>query len=246
LPKLLKNKKKKKKNELSLITKKEEYKMSKKLIFVCLAVLAIAPYALADNPPVLVGSFEGVNDGWHDHVATANNGWVPVYVDDPTINPSLYQFSDAWATNGDYSLETTVTAWGFYMRREIRDVYWEHSKIEFDVYATDNGGGWAQIERIVEQFSDSPHVNGGWTDLPGSHWDLAFGQTTHIVYDYSAYKGGEYGTEAATYGNFIFGLNSSGAGVNIFLDNIQFTGIPEPATISLLGLGGLALLRRKK
>jgi len=32
----------------------------------------------------------------------------------------------------------------------------------------------------------------------------------------------------------------------LYIDNIMFTGVPEPATIGLLGLGGLALLRRKR
>ena len=213
----------------------------KKLI-VCLAILVFVGYAQAAD---LVGSFEGeAHEGWHDHVATANNNWTPVYVDDPIVNPSLYEFSYDWSTDGDVSLKTNVTAWGFYMRREIRDVYWQNDTISFDVYAIDNGGGWAQIERIAQQFQDSTYPNGGWFDLPGTNYNLTFGQTTHIEYNYGAYKGGAYGTEAATYGNFIFGLNSSGTGVSIFLDNIMFT--PEPATISLLGLGGLALLRRKK
>jgi hypothetical protein len=224
----------------------EEGGVQMKKLIVCLALLAFAGSALAEDP-VVIGSWEDeTNEGWHDHVATANNDWVPVYVDDPAINPSLYEFSYDWSTDGDISLKTNVTAWGFYMRRDIRDVYWEHDTIEFDVFAVDNGGGWAQIERIAEQFSDSPHENGGWTDLPDSQWNLTFGETTHIAYNYAAYKGGEYGTEAATYGNFIFGLNSSDGGVSIFLDNIKFTGIPEPATIGLLGLGGLALLRRKR
>jgi hypothetical protein len=203
----------------------------------------------AQAADVLVGSFENQNDGWHDHVATANNNWTPVYVDDPLINPSQYQFSDAWSTDGDYSLEATVAGWGFTIRREIRDVYWDHSKIEFDVYATSNGATWAQIERITEQFSDSTYPNGGMFDMPNTNFGLTFGVAQHVVYDYSAYKGGAYGTQAATYGNFIFAYNcgaGTDGGANIFIDNIKFTGVPEPATMSLLGLGGLALLRRKR
>lgn len=33
---------------------------------------------------------------------------------------------------------------------------------------------------------------------------------------------------------------------NYYLDNAQLTGVPEPTTIALLGLGSLALLRRKR
>ena len=181
--------------------------------------------------------------------ATAATGWTAItYVDDPMVMPSRYEYSYDWSTDGYVSLKATITAWGFYIRRDIRDVYWEHDTIEFDAYAIDNGGGWAQIERITEQFSDADASipNGGMFDMPGTNWDLTFGETTHIAYNYSAYKGGIYGSEAATYGNFIFAFNTGGDGVSIFLDNIKFTGVPEPATIGLLGLGGLALLRRKR
>lgn len=38
--------------------------------------------------------------------------------------------------------------------------------------------------------------------------------------------------------------NNSGS-ENIFIDNVAFTGVPEPASLALLAMGGLALIRRR-
>jgi hypothetical protein len=86
---------------------------------------------------------------------------------------------------------------------------------------------------------DLPIVNPG---TPGTDY------TGTWIWNYSAIlPGGSYtGNHVAatdTWANFVFALNSNAAGT-YYLDNARL--IPEPATIALLSLGGLVLLRRKR
>lgn len=57
----------------------------------------------------------------------------------------------------------------------------------------------------------------------------------------------DYDTEGFT-GNLLtltVAIDNDSGSENFFIDNVAFTGVPEPASLALLGLGGLTLLRRR-
>jgi len=214
----------------------------KKLI-VCLAILAVTGFAQA-APDKLIGSWESeTNEGWADHPLSAATGWTAtVYVDDPLCMTSIYEYSYDWSSDGWVSLKASVSGWNWFERVDFHADYFTYNTIEFDVYAVLQDESTATYAQ-VEQIAFSTETNGWFNPGEATGFGLTFDSTTHCVLDYSAYKTSDYASATDTYGSMIFALNAD-APVYIYLDNVMLT--PEPATIGLLGLGGLALLRRKR
>jgi hypothetical protein len=73
--------------------------------------------------------------------------------------------------------------------------------------------------------------------------------TTTVSVDYSKYASMDMSqVGASTWGTISVYFNTSGTYVaqDFYFDNLRASSVPEPTVLSLLGLGGLALLRPRR
>jgi len=223
----------------------EDYGMSKKLISLCIVLALVGTsYGVAR-----IGNWENNANGWIDWGNLKNIG-------DPCNMPTQhapgkagYQYATIGATVGSNSIKVTQTGWGQSLSIKLQNVGMvdqflanDHLVIDYTV-AAGTQGGWNEIYRVS---LNAPGY--GFHDLQTGtvfHYDFWAGsaqRTNTVVIDYSAALPSI--TLPPGYVEFIFALNSGGGQPDFYFDNAMLA--PEPATIALLGLGGLLLRRRKR
>jgi len=244
--------------------------MCKKLV-VALMLLGVASYASAympnqvvthdDTDSILLSSFEGGMDGWF--VYTANGG-----VGTATTGGSY------GATEGFYSLKlsTPNSWWDEALALDIasidggKDAFFGNNTLSMDVSWkssewVDASTGWNYGPTIGLIVNPDKAWNNGqnplnWWKGPDESvpaYSSGADGTVTLSWNYDSITGGSIdSTSTKILFDLVVVYSQFVEPTALYIDNVQLSGTgyvektPEPTTIALLGLGSLALLRRKK
>lgn len=198
-------------------------------------------------PALVIGSWESMpnsGDGWID--------WSQGQVAIETL-PAKYSAGTVGVTLGSQSLRVDQSGWAQSLAIKLdasqRAVFMNSSTFSIDVSVRANDGtiegGYSQIYMVYMNAEGA-----GWQSVTGTTplnfywWPGSPQRTQTLSVDYSAFR--SQVSPNPGWVEIILALNTGGgAPTDMYFDNAQLTGVPEPATLALLGAGALLSLRKR-
>lgn len=208
-----------------------------KLVRSGMCVCAMGAFLLTSTD--VVASFVG-NPGFED----------PVTSDGPPFVGSWEAFSGG---EGSASFNSTVNprSGDQHLELQITETLNTFAGVFQDVDGLTSGEilTWAGYSMDVGVDSGGSEIRIEWRDSVG---DVEIARTPNFVPElsdvYTLWSLTDTVPEGANLARVVYAIQSFGAGPNqnIFVDDVSVTVIPEPSTLALLGLGGLAVFLRRR
>jgi hypothetical protein len=247
--------------------------MSRKITY-CLLVLAMA--SVANATPFTFGTWNDANNGYIDWGTSGTPSittLMPSKYDYSTIGvtngtKSLKMTKSGWNQNlAVRSYESPLAGYPnqiivAFLDSANHNLAIDVTFVQSEWVPASGSNGYAQIQMTIQgtgiswtlgsmgmpdMDTGNPGYPGGWdgVNFPGTttrtmYWNIDFLKDGNL-------DNGEYtGTTTSGYINFVMTTNCGNFSQygSYYFDNMRI--VPEPATMGLLGLGALALIRRKR